>query len=90
MALNYECPACARKWPFAKPFSVCKVCQVRTLTSQVGEPMSQEAAKYELKLMRFNAFYARREAARVGPSPEDLGKDEAQRLIDLDRALESM
>lgn len=86
MAFSYECPECSRRWPYVKNFGVCKVCRVSCRTSQVGEPMSQDEARFELKKLEFNRRYAEREAKRVGPSPEDVGRAEAQLLIDLDKA----
>lgn len=86
MALSYECGECGRKWPYAKPFGVCGVCRTSCRTSQVGEPMSQEQARFELKKLEFNRRYAEREAKRVGPSPEDVGRAEARALIELDKA----
>lgn len=49
--------------------------------------MTDEAARFELKNLKFNAFYAKREAVREGPSPEEKGRAEADLIIELDRQL---
>lgn len=85
MAWNYECGNCKRKWPHTRPFNVCPVCRVRCITSTLGNPLTKDEIEVEFRRRDFDSFYARREAARTGPSPEDIGRDEALRIIELDR-----
>lgn len=87
MAYSYSCPTCDRKWPYKKPYSICPICRTTAQTSTVGIPMTDEAARFELKNLKFNAFYAKREAVREGPSPEEKGRAEADLIIELDRQL---
>lgn len=87
MAYAYDCPQCDRCWPYTKPYGTCPVCRVTCRTTTTNQPMTQERAKYELKAIEFNAFYAQREARRGGPSPEELGRREARTLIELDKGL---
>lgn len=86
MAWNYQCGNCERKWPHSKAFNVCPVCRVRCITSTVGNPLTKDEIEREFRRRDFDKYYASREATRTGPSPEEVGRAEAQRIIDLDRA----
>lgn len=84
MPLAYECPECRRAWPYTKAFGICPECRV-TCRSATAVPMTGESAKVELGRVKFNRWYQDREAKRVGPSPEELGRQEAGAIIEAER-----
>lgn len=85
--MSFDCPSCGRKWPYSKAYGTCKACSVPCVTSKVGQAMSLKDAAFEEKVISFATYYERREARRVGPSPEDRGREEAGEIIYWERRL---
>lgn len=81
---SYRCDHCDRLWPYTGQFSTCPICKVRARTSTVGVAMSLREAEMELRRFRFAQHYRRREAARSGPSPEELGRRDAREILELE------
>lgn len=80
MPLAYECPECRKPWPHTRAFCTCPYCRV-PCRSATATPMTGEQVKVELLRVKFNQEYAKREAARKGPTPEEKGRQEAATLI---------
>lgn len=84
MPLAYSCPECDRAWPHVRAFSTCPYCRV-PCRSATATPLTKRQVEVELLRVKFNRDYAKREATRKGPTPEELGEEEAATLIYLDK-----
>jgi hypothetical protein len=84
MALAYECSDCRILWPQQSQYAKCPSCGTRCRTSVCASPLTNGEAKSVVKHIEFQRFYRNLEEkrARLGsPTPEDIGKREAARLI---------
>ena len=83
------CGACGTKWPLG--FAHCPVCEKPTkVLIGVKPDRTREEAVYASKEREFKAHYAEHERKRLARgelAPEAVGKQEAQRMIELGRQL---
>lgn len=83
------CGKCGVKWPLG--FAQCPTCLKPTkVLIGIKPDRTREEAVYANKSRDFAAFYAEHEQRRIAAgnlAPEELGKQEARRLIDLERQL---
>jgi hypothetical protein len=84
MAASYECTSCHTCWPYSPRYSTCPECEVRCITCSVPNPLTlAQAADRRLRL-KFIRYCAQRDQKRerLGqPSPEELGRHEAEEII---------
>jgi hypothetical protein len=79
MAAN-RCRLCLTNWPATAAYSTCPECLQRTDSMTGAQAIPLDEAQTRAKTATFNREYADREANRDGPSPEELGREEAKRL----------
>lgn len=82
-----RCPECSLYWPTHLNLSSCLECDGRLFISD-GEPMSDEEVNRRKLTAEFNEWYEQREAQRNGPTPEEIGAEEARAELERYRALE--
>lgn len=88
-----RCTTCAVDWPTTKirldgkywDFQQCPKCGEPTWVGQNIDPLSTADAAREMLRHWFNEFYDAWDEARVGPTPEDVGRAEAREIWDLER-----
>lgn len=87
MPFSYRCSRCSLNWPNQSKFKNCPGCGEETSLLSNETPLPLPEAMSKAKHLAFERLYDERERARSGPSPEELGREEARVLVDLDRAL---
>ena len=76
MDFGMYCGECQITWPNLWDFRYCPQCEQKTRYA-TGEPLDQvEAARLQLRA-QFRVYYAERECHREGPTPEQVGVEEA-------------
>jgi predicted RNA-binding Zn-ribbon protein involved in translation (DUF1610 family) len=88
-----ECQGCGWHWPHDNEFRDCPQCGKMTRVSTVARAMSGEQAKRTVRAIEFERYCGRRDQereARGEPSPEDLGRLDAERDLAEVRRLESL
>jgi hypothetical protein len=93
VALSFECDDCGRHWPNTREYALCPECRNRcrtSVTSTVMTPGEAQAALREIKFVRFcNQRDQKRE--RLGhPSPEEIGRQEAEAIIQQAREIHAL
>lgn len=89
VAACLRCSTCGTDWPSFHEYRVCPRCRERTDAMSNGTPLTlQEASKLKRQL-EFERMYEARERSRVGPSPEQLGREEAREILRLDALVRS-
>lgn len=78
MATRY-CTECCLAFPLR--YRQCPICSTRCKVRYGAEPISPERARKLARAYEFERFYTRRERQRSGPTPEELGSQDAQREI---------
>jgi hypothetical protein len=90
----YVCDRCEEVWPRIKGYETCERCARPTrLSFQPHDSIDLEDAERRKKIATFDRLYAEREAERERqglPSPDTLGRLEAQRLVDEVRRLDAL
>lgn len=81
MAIGFECPDCRTRWPHSRPFSTCPECGIKCRSAVAPRVLTAGEAKSRLNRVAFIRFYRDRELARRGPTPEEIGKQEALEQI---------
>lgn len=79
MIRSAECIPCDARWPVG--WGHCPACGQRTRTTTLTPNRDASEAKHA----KFERLYAERERKRTGPTPEEIGHAEAQRIIELER-----
>lgn len=85
MAVN-RCSMCGTNWPHHKSFNRCPVCLEKTDTVVRGKPITFTEAKKLANEAEFERYYAEHDRRRKGPSPEEIGAEEARSIYELDQA----
>lgn len=86
------CARCSTPWPARVKFHTCPECGTETYGLLGREPIPMPEAERRTNEAAFERHYAAHEARRINagePTPEELGAEEAQTIIDLDRRLSS-
>ncbi len=83
-----RCFTCGTDWPTARKYLVCPVCETRTSYLGGPSPITSQEASDIVNHALFDTFYAEHDAKRKGPTPEELGHQDATVILDLERALE--
>lgn len=81
----YVCPKCEVEYPPAFLFAECPSCEVETELELHGDPIPFSAAETIEKRALFDRFYERYDANRKGPTPEELGSEDAKKEIERKR-----
>jgi hypothetical protein len=93
MAASYECPECHTCWPYSPRYTRCVECDKPCITASVPRPMTMaEAAERRLRI-DFIRFCNQRDEKRkrLGhPSPEELGRKEAEEIIRAAREIHAL
>ena len=76
-----RCSACAINYPNVLQHETCPGCGAKT------DVLTDASPQEDWKRRAWEAFYTIHDAARQGPDPDELGRQEARELIDMDRRL---
>lgn len=91
MAMAYHCPECKSNWPYYQSFKVCPQCAIPCRTAATTRAMTGQEAQRRVKTLAFIRYYQQRELEREGPTPEEIGLEEARaqsaQIRELNRAL---
>lgn len=91
MAIAFECPKCATRWPHSRAYATCPECRVACRSSVAPRVLTNGQAKSRLRRIEFIRYYEAREQFRSGPTPEEIGREEgreeAARIRALNKAL---
>lgn len=90
-----RCPRCLLEFPAGSikqgkkvyEFKQCPDCGEGTWSSLSGTAMSHSEAIGRCLRAEFKTFYRKWDRARKGPSPDELGRAEAQEIIALEQSL---
>ncbi len=90
-----RCALCLTEWPAGSikhkekvyEFKRCPECGEATWSSATGQAIPHAEAVARSLRAAFERFYDARERKRQGPSPEELGSQEAREIIALERNL---
>lgn len=77
MAMAYHCTECKSNWPYFSSFKVCPDCGIPCRTAATTRVMTSQEAQKRVKTLAFIRYYEQREAKREGPTPEEIGLEEA-------------
>ena len=77
-----RCSRCGRNWPNHSDYRVCAWCLEETSFMQNAKPMDPEEAAAEVGKAKFERWYEAWDRKRKGPTPEELGKREADAEIE--------
>ena len=75
--MAYHCVDCKTNWPYFSSFKVCPECCIPCRTAATTKVMTSQEAQRRVKTLAFIRYYEQREAEREGPTPEELGIEEA-------------
>lgn len=81
MAVGYECPECRTCWPHYRSFATCPECRVVCRSAVTPRVLTADQAKKRILNVEFLRYYNAREAYRVGPTPEEIGRREAREQL---------
>lgn len=76
--MAYHCPDCKTNWPYFQSFKVCPECAIPCRTAATTKVMTSQEAQKRVKTLAFIRYYELRETEREGPTPEEIGVEEAQ------------
>ena len=76
-----RCSRCAISYPNLVRHSKCHGCEAETSV------MNDEKPQDDWKQRAWESYYRIHDAARQGPDPDELGRREARKLIEMERAL---
>lgn len=79
MAMAHHCPDCKTNWPYYSSFKVCPDCAIPCRTAATTKVLTAQEAQSRVKRLAFIRYYAERELQREGPTPEEIGLEEAVR-----------
>lgn len=77
--MTRRCSTCAINYPNAFKHAKCYACGANTDVRMDDKPHEN------WKQLAHDAHYTRREAEREGPSPEEIGRQEARTIIELEK-----
>lgn len=77
---------CGVNWPNHQDYRKCPVCLERTDTVIRGAPITFTEAKKLANDAEFERYYAEWDARREGPSPDEIGRQEAKLIFGLEQA----
>lgn len=77
MAVAFECPECLTNWPHYRSFRTCPECRVPCRSAVAPKVLTAAQAKSRILHAEFLRYYRARELYRHGPSPEEVGRQEA-------------
>jgi hypothetical protein len=87
MAAN-RCRKCLTSWPSYPTYAVCPECLERCDPMATAQAITVAEAESRARHAKFDREYEKHDAERDGPSPEELGREEAKRLAAEWRKLE--
>lgn len=87
MAVGYECPECRTAWPHYRSFQKCPECRVACRSAVTPRVLTAAQAKSRILQIEFIRYYEAREKFRLGPTPEEIGRQEAREEIERTREL---
>lgn len=91
MSMAYHCTDCKTNWPYYRPFQICPECAIPCRTAATTRVMTGQEARRRVNTLAFIRYYERRELEREGPTPEEIGEEEARaqtaQIRELNRAL---
>ena len=79
-----QCLKCMVRWP--SRWANCPACGQKTVHKPTLPPDRNDS---EANHAAFEGFYKEHDRSRTGPSPEEIGRREAQQVIELERNLVS-
>jgi hypothetical protein len=82
----FRCGDCGISWPPHKDYRKCPACEQRTVERVKGTALPLNEARTLARKAEFERYYAKHDAARKGPTPDEIGKAEARSIIELERA----
>jgi hypothetical protein len=93
MAAAYQCPTCHTCWPYSPKYRECVECHTACMTCSVPRPLTHKEAYERVRNLAFIRFCAQRDQKRerLGhPSPEEIGRQEAEAIIQQAREIHAL
>jgi hypothetical protein len=93
MAASYQCSDCHTCWPYSPKYSTCPECRRPCMTCSVPRPLTIAEAIDRCRNLEFVRYCAQRDQKRerLGqPSPEELGRKEAEEIIQAAREIHAL
>jgi hypothetical protein len=93
MAACFKCDDCGTAWPYSPKYSKCPECRRPCMTCSVPRPLTIAEAIERCRNLDFIRFCNLRDEKRkrLGqPSPEELGRKEAEEIIRAAREIHAL
>lgn len=85
----HRCPTCKTDWPNYPTYAVCPECLDRCDPMANAKGIPVDEAESRARHAKFDRQYTKREETREGPTPEEIGQQEAKLLAQQWRDMES-